>query len=167
MRSRHPLLIGVLTTLLLVSGCGQAVHAARVIGPEAQLAAVKAANQRYEYAANAIVDGYHPSGRCTQDARGAMGQHYVNMRYFGRTDPLRPPQLFYVPVDGTMRLAGVEYYADTIQVAAAPVLFGRTFDGPMPGHSPGSPDHYDLHVWLYIDNPAGMFAAGNPALSCA
>jgi hypothetical protein len=28
------------------------------------------------------------------------------------------------------------------------------------------PIHYDLHVWLYKHNPAGMFAAWNPRVSC-
>jgi hypothetical protein len=27
--------------------------------------------------------------------------------------------------------------------------------------------HYDLHVWLYRDNPAGVFAQFNPDVSCA
>ena len=27
--------------------------------------------------------------------------------------------------------------------------------------------HYDLHVWLYRDNPSGMFAQFNPNVSCA
>ena len=27
--------------------------------------------------------------------------------------------------------------------------------------------HYDRHVWLYRDNPNGVFAVFNPAASCA
>ena len=27
-------------------------------------------------------------------------------------------------------------------------------------------NHYDLHVWLWKTNPAGTFAATNPALKC-
>jgi hypothetical protein len=48
----------------------------------------------------------------------------------------------------------------------APVLFGRTFDGPMPGHAPGMPWHYDLHVWAWEHNPAGTFSQFNPSLAC-
>ena len=33
------------------------------------------------------------------------------------------------------------------------------FDSPMLGHEPGMPVHYDLHVWLYRHNPAGLFAS--------
>jgi len=28
------------------------------------------------------------------------------------------------------------------------------------------PVHYDLHVWLYRENPDGMLAAFNPDVSC-
>ena len=43
-------------------------------------------------------------------------------------------------------------------VKERPQLFGRPFDGPMEGHHPLMPrdlHHYDLHVWLWKDNPAG------------
>jgi hypothetical protein len=26
--------------------------------------------------------------------------------------------------------------------------------------------HYDLHVWLWKDNPAGLFSPTNPAVKC-
>ncbi|MBT8360377.1 MAG: hypothetical protein KJO32_05435 [Deltaproteobacteria bacterium] len=28
------------------------------------------------------------------------------------------------------------------------------------------PPHYELHIWLYEHNPAGLFAAWNPTISC-
>jgi hypothetical protein len=43
---------------------------------------------------------------------------------------------------------------------------GKTFDGPMQGHSPIQPWHYDLHVWLSVTNPSGIFAPYNPAIHC-
>jgi hypothetical protein len=30
----------------------------------------------------------------------------------------------------------------------------------------GFPPHYELHIWLYDHNPAGLFAAWNPTISC-
>ena len=36
----------------------------------------------------------------------------------------------------------------------------------MPGHLPGMPWHWDLHVWVWANNPSGTFAQWNPALSC-
>lgn len=76
-------------------------------------------------------------------------------------DPLRPELLLYIPdKHGKLRLVGVEYWkADADQNLATsgdrPSLFGRPFDGPMPGHNPTMPVHYDLHVWLWEDNPSG------------
>jgi hypothetical protein len=39
----------------------------------------------------------------------------------------------------------------------------------MEGHEPLQPmslAHYDLHVWLFKDNPEGLFAPTNPAVKC-
>jgi hypothetical protein len=52
---------------------------------------------------------------------------------------------------------------------AAPQIFGRTLDGPMDGHPPIMPAslrHWDLHVWLWKENPAGVFSPTNPAMRC-
>ena len=51
----------------------------------------------------------------------------------------------------------------------APTLFGQKFMGPMEGHEPLIPKefvHYDLHAWLFKDNPLGMFEATNPKVNC-
>jgi hypothetical protein len=31
---------------------------------------------------------------------------------------------------------------------------------------PAEMAHYDLHVWLFKNNPEGMFAPTNPAVKC-
>ncbi len=36
----------------------------------------------------------------------------------------------------------------------------------MEGHDPQMPRHYDLHVWLWQANPAGIFAPFNPNVRC-
>lgn len=36
----------------------------------------------------------------------------------------------------------------------APTIFGQAFDGPMPGHNPEMPWHYDIHVWIFETNSA-------------
>jgi hypothetical protein len=49
-------------------------------------------------------------------------------------------------------------------------VFGKAFDGPMEGHEPLLPrnlHHYDLHVWLWKENPAGLFSPTNPSVTCA
>lgn len=47
-----------------------------------------------------------------------------------------------------------------------PALFGVPFDGPMPGHEEGMPEHYDLHAWAWRANPNGVFAPFNPNVGC-
>ncbi len=42
---------------------------------------------------------------------------------------------------------------------------GGRSGGRSPGH--GFEPHYELHLWPYRDNPTGMFAEFNPAVSCA
>ena len=47
--------------------------------------------------------------------------------------------------------------------------FGKSLEGPMEGHPPILPSdlyHYDLHVWLWKQNPAGMFNPVNPSVNC-
>ncbi len=46
------------------------------------------------------------------------------------------------------------------------MLFGQTFQGPMRAHHPGMEKHYDLHVWLWKENPEGLFAEWNPDVTC-
>lgn len=40
----------------------------------------------------------------------------------------------------------------------------RAFLGSVPGSTPA--EHYELHVWLWRNNPLGMFAPYNPKVSC-
>ena len=43
-------------------------------------------------------------------------------------------------------------------------MLGVPLDGPMPEHAPGMGWHYDLHVWFWEDNPAGLFVPFNTAV---
>lgn len=141
-----------------------------------ELLAAKVATARYHSYAQAQRDGYTVEGEpCVASPDGTMGIHAVNPALLAdpAVDPLRPELLLYVPREnGGLRLVGVEYWkaagdqAPPIDASDRPSLFGRAFDGPMAGHSPAMPHHYDLHVWFWARNPAGMFAAFNPLLSC-
>lgn len=137
------------------------------------LATVRAATAKYHDVSVAIADGYTPADVCVASPEGAMGYHYINFDLFGAPRDVRMPAiLLYQPVaDGGRQLVGVEYAAidqdqDLTTDDDRPYLFGRGFDGPMEGHEPGMPVHYDLHVWVWQHNPAGMFAQFNPAGSC-
>jgi hypothetical protein len=163
-------------------------------GLNPELAAVRAATAQFHDVNAAIAAGYlDPVGRvCDQIAIGAMGVHSGNAALQGSQalDPLHPEVLLYLPKpDGGFRLVGVEYIQfvllrdpATNQVAPwtsptpwpsnyqvvtpTPQLFGQTFNGPMPGHFPGMPWHWDLHAWIWANNPTGVFEPWNPAISC-
>ena len=147
----------------------------------AQLRKVKAALDKYRSVDAATADGYKPEGPCESTTAspeaswwgGAMGIHYVNDALLGKpVNPMKPAILTYAPQpDGSLRLLAAEYFKpDADQNLSTdgdrPTVFGRSFDGPMNGHAPGMPIHYDLHVWLWAHNPSGMFAPWNPSVSC-
>ncbi|MFE9878575.1 hypothetical protein [Streptomyces sp. NPDC005784] len=122
----------------------------------------------------ALADGYVPH-QCSTDpaGHGSMGYHYFNESRYGSLDPAKPAALLFEDgKDGKRRLAGVEWIVlDSDQIMKTtkdrPSMFGgQKFDGPMPGHYPGMPIHYDMHVWLWKHNPNGLFNRWNPRVKC-
>ena len=139
-------------------------------GAGADLAELRRALAPYRDSPAALADGFRPSGPCAElPGVGAMGVHWINgARMAAPPDRVRPPILMYSP-DG--ELLGAEFFVpdadqDLSTDADRPSLFGRPFDGPMPGHEPGMPVHYDLHVWVHDANPDGVFAPWNPRVQC-
>src|SRR6188474_1237163 len=148
---------------------------------KAQIDALRKAMEKYKDYKVAVRDLYlstvgcvHYSGEkipgSMEYAKGAMGVHFVNLTIKGPPDPMKPNVLIYEPVGRDLKLVAVEWLvpltADTKEV---PSLFGQRFMGPMEGHEPLIPKefhHYDLHAWLFKDNPLGMFAPTNPKVSC-
>jgi len=143
-------------------------------GPlSADLQRVRAALARYNSVDQAERDGYVPRSPCESSPAGTMGIHYANPALMGPgNDPLHPEVLLYLPdASGNLKLVGVEYFSadadqDLSTAEDRPTIFGQPFDGPMLGHNPQMPIHYDLHVWLFEANPSGVFAQWNPAISC-
>lgn len=120
----------------------------------------------------AIRDGYFSTLGCVHYKDGAMGVHFVNPALMSPTlDPSKPQILVYEPKGETFELVAAEWFVPLATgIKERPVLFGRKFDGPMEGHEPLIPrelHHYDLHVWLFKENPKGLFAVTNPNVSCA
>ncbi len=138
-------------------------------GGNAGLQAVRQFTDQYRLEATAVADGFHRTDECVPE----MGYHYV---HFGRIDerlePSRPEIVIYAPTtDGRRRLAAAEWLVvdrdqDVTTDDDRPSLFGHPFDGPMPGHEPGMPIHYDLHAYAWLENPAGGFATWNSAIHC-
>jgi hypothetical protein len=149
-----------------------------------QLARTKAALDKYQSVDRAKADGYVAASPCAFAVAGAgeesshpggMGVHFTNdaVMKSGKLDPAKPPVLVYAPTaNGGFQLVAAEYFKpdadqDVKTDDDRPTLFGRAFDGPMLGHAPGMPIHYDLHVWLWKHNPSGTFAPWNPDVSCS
>jgi hypothetical protein len=140
-----------------------------------QLREARQATRAFRDVDTAKAAGYAPAPDCAEDPKyGGMGIHYANEKLLadGKLDITRPEILVYQPTaDGELRLGALEYFQvdgdqDLATADDKPSLFGLPFDGPMLGHEPGMPIHYDLHVWLYKHNPAGIFAAWNPRVHC-
>ena len=163
------LLIGISLLAMLLTPVG--THAATGITASdtlQQIAQVRQATAKYHDVNEALADGYIPVSGCEAiPGMGVMGIHYLNPALASdlAVAPLAPDLLLYVPSGDGLRLVGVEYWVASVG-QPTPSVLGQTFDGPMAGHSPGMPEHYDLHAWVWQANPAGMFAAWNPTVSC-
>lgn len=119
-----------------------------------------------------VRDGYLSTLGCVHYRDGAMGVHFLNPALISPTpDPDKPQILVYEPKGDRLELVAAEWFVPLATgVKQRPTLFGRPFDGPMAGHEPLMPEtlhHYDLHVWLFKENPKGVFAATNPNVTCA
>lgn len=147
-----------------------------VTNPQAlkDLAAVRQVTEKYQDVEQAYLDEFVATPECVVvDGVGGMGYHLVNFSRLmdGEIELLEPEVLLY---DGNMKLVGVEYMLPIGPPDApvpnpappAPVLFGVSFGDPMLGHGPGMPPHFDLHVWIWRGNPAGIFTPLNPNVSC-
>ena len=155
---------------LILAACSTASPA------EQALDVAKAASDKYHDVNVAMADGYVSAEECVASPAGAMGIHYLNIDLIldPKVDPERPEVLLYFPTDDGLILGGIEYLVAIgppgspvpDSPPAAPVLFDQTFDGPMEGHGPDAPPHFDLHVWVWEENPQGMFGGFNSALSC-
>lgn len=168
----------ILTATLIASAAASLALPAHADVPEltaAQRQVIVEATQRFHDPSEAVAAGFIPTDDCVAlPGVGGMGYHYVNPANAsdGVIDPARPDILVYVPDGkGGRTLAAAEYFKpdadqDLSTDGDRPSMFGHAFDGPMPGHEPGMPIHYDLHVWLYKHNPNGQLAPWNPTVSC-
>jgi hypothetical protein len=187
MRFRSPqkwcmrLLSAAIVVVPSISVAQPSATASATMSPELQ--AARTALAKYSDPVVAVRDGYLSTLACVDFPEavkdgpieyppGAMGVHFLNAANIGpNLDPNKPQILIYEPVGDKLVLAGAEWFVPA-QVAGntAPMIFGQALAGPMDGHEPIIPAslrHYDLHVWLWKDNPKGMFTSTNAALKCA
>ncbi|HET9294853.1 MAG TPA: hypothetical protein VFO06_11210 [Gemmatimonadales bacterium] len=183
-KSRHPVLIAAAAIALLaplsVAHAQGATPAAGALPPE--LVAVRNGLEKYQDPVVAVHDGYLSTLVCVEFPQGmsegtmkyvagGMGVHFLNLNNVGPTlDPTKPQVLIYEPVGDKLKLVAAEWFMPAaIAGATPPSIFGKQLEGPMEGHEPIMPPefhHYDLHVWLWKPNPAGVFSSTNPAVKC-
>src|SRR5262245_17536890 len=147
----------------------------------AQLEALRKSLEKYQDYKVAVRDLYLSTVGCVHYSgekiphhmeypKGAMGVHFVNVTVQGPPDPMKPNVLIYEPVGKELKLVAVEWLVPlTADTRQRPSLFGQAFMGPMEGHEPLIPKefvHYDLHAWLFKNNPLGLFAPTNPDVNC-
>lgn len=140
------------------------------------LAALRRATARYHRVEVALDDGFlaPPPEECVAAPPGGMGYHYVNPGHMDlEIDATRPEALLYEPMaNGKVRLVGAEFLVhgdgwDAANPGTLPSFAGVEFDPPMDRAAAAPPGpFYTLHVWLWKDNPSGMFAPFNPRVSC-
>jgi hypothetical protein len=149
----------------------------------ANLAATRAALDKYQDPIAAVRDGYFSTLGCVDYPMGGggpgqmpykpggMGVHFLNPALIGPTlDSLKPQVLIYEPVGDRLRLVAAEWFVPTAISKDAPIIFGTKLDGPMEGHAPVLPvelHHWDLHVWLWKENPNGVMHATNSTIKCS
>lgn len=125
-------------------------------------------------------------------ALGAMGIHYFRPDLLGITAPpsprvdgdgthtdfRSPAILIYEPqADGSLELVAVENLVFQAAWREAghtelPTFHGVAYDTMQDDPNTAVDEahmfepHYDRHVWIYRENPNGVFAPFNPAVSC-
>ncbi|HEV2148364.1 MAG TPA: hypothetical protein VGR37_13260 [Longimicrobiaceae bacterium] len=123
---------------------------------------------------------------------GAMGIHFFRPDLLGITAPpnprvagngthtdfRRPAILIYEPqADGSMELVAVENLVfirswEETGNREAPTFHGVAFDRMQDDpatdfdEAHGFEPHYDRHVWIYRENPNGVFSPMNPSVTC-
>lgn len=130
------------------------------------LKAVRNATSRFHSTTQAEKAGYVADNQCVSvPGLGGMGYHWANMSLIDANfDPLQPEALLYATgPGGNLRLVAVEYIVRNVGQA-------RPMFGDRPLDIMGTPlpigPHWSLHVWLYEENPRGMFSPFNPNITC-
>lgn len=164
-------LSAVLSAIAILAGCtggsirsASPVHDGQVTDGLNRLRAATGAFQNLDAA---VAAGYpRDVPDClVHEHHGAMGFHHVNRSYLDtRRDIERPQILLYERLpDGKYRLNAVEFiipYRLWPRDSVAPVIMGQQL------HHEDNLKIWYLHVWAWLNNPDGLFANFNSAVSC-
>jgi|SRR2546426_9142687 len=174
--STKTLITAVAVTLVLLATPSSANAGAE------DLSVARAATAQFHQLEAATADGYdilvHDTAGITcitSPGVGVMGIHYANGLALGDAvlDPAKPEALVYQPLpNGKLRLVAAEYIVFqgawwTAGNTSAPRLFGQPLKLiPMPNRY-GLMPFYEIHAWIWQQNPDGIFKDWNPSGSCA
>jgi hypothetical protein len=169
-----------LLTIMIVVPCVYAQETTQQVADHQHKSAaalvlqIRHATKQFIDVNNAAAAGYGPFLGCvTGPDHGAMGIHYVNGALLGETqlDVSKPQALIYEPVEGKLRLVGVEFIVDATTWLAGngnipPVLDGQVFQFVGAPNRFNIPSFFELHVWAWRDNPKGAFVDWNNHVTC-
>ena len=131
-------------------------------------ARLRAATAAFRSLDAAVAAGYSPSGgSCiSHPTQGAMGFHHNNAKLTDdRVELERPEVLVYQRTpSGEYALTGVEYFVPFSarpRDAEPPTIMGQQLKPFDQGK------FWYLHAWVFLENPAGLFADWNPKVSCS
>lgn len=139
------------------SGFGEAV--------DRDLARIRSATVRFKKADAALAAGYDPTDHCVErQPDGGMGLHWSRQSlHDDKLEVEKPEILVYEKLaDGTYKLNGVEYIVPISAWTRAepPTIMGQKLKrAEMLGI-------WYLHVWVWDENPSGLFADWNPRVKC-
>lgn len=168
-------LILVLLSLMIFLGCASLSREQKPqTAPQplpSELAKVRVALEKYQNPIEAVRDGYLSMVGCIEYPSGGVGIRFLNTSLMSTVaNPYYPPILIYEPKGEHLQLVAAEWLIPVAMgISDRPDLLGKPFDGPMEGPHPLMPKdfvHYDLHVWLFKDNPAGLYSPTNPTVKC-
>ncbi|HET9275618.1 MAG TPA: hypothetical protein VFN96_06085 [Gemmatimonadales bacterium] len=127
---------------------------------------VRTATEGFAVLDSATRAGYGTPDRCYSDGHhGAMGFHHVNRALVdGKVEVERPEILLFERLgDGSYRLNGVEYIIpfriwprDSVPPAIMGLELKREEQLQL----------WYLHMWVWNENPAGLFADWHPEVKC-
>lgn len=135
--------------------------------PADDIARIRKATEAFRALDAAVAAGYsRDGGRCLANLpTGTMGFHHQNDALMDdKLELLRPEILVYERlVDGSYRLNGIEYVVPfTVwpRTKEPPTILSQSLKlAPSLGI-------WYLHVWVWNENPSGMFADWHPHVQC-
>lgn len=175
---KRALLVAGSCVLILVAACASArneetrrasASLAAGYGVEVEFAVqrVRAATARFVSLDSAVAAGYAASvERCwAHPQHGAMGFHHVNRSLMDATVEVERPEILIYErlADGQYVLNGVEYlipYSRWSRDSTPPTLMGQRLkraDDLLVWY---------LHMWVWRENAAGLFADWHPDVRC-